>query len=239
MKRTRANPGDGAALRQTLLDAAERILLEHGTEAAITLRGVATAAQVTTPSVYLHFADKQALVDAVAMRVWTDLDKHLCAARQNVPDPMRALRKTGAAYVEFAARHPVQYRLLMMSAPSARSAAQQTAAEACFAHIAAAVQPCLAAGVFRGDLEQLTLRMWAAVHGCAALLISQPQLPWDQDTLGDEVSRMAGLGTALAGRLDPSAFYPADAFVDALDETATSLERHHLAPDAPEKHRHG
>jgi AcrR family transcriptional regulator len=227
VKRTRANPGEGAALRQTLLDAAERILLEHGTEAAITLRGVATAARVTTPSVYLHFADKQALVDAVAMRVWTDLDEHLHAARENVPDPMRALRRTGAAYVEFAAQHPVQYRLLMMSAPAAPSAARRTAAEACFAHIAAAVRPCLAAGVFRGDLEQLTLRMWSAVHGCAALLISQPQLPWDPGTLGDEVSRMAGLGTALAGRLDPGAFFPAGAFVEALDRTAAGLEQRH------------
>jgi AcrR family transcriptional regulator len=196
---------------------------------------VAAAAGVTTPSVYLHFADKQALVDAVAMRVWTDLDRNLGAAREGVADPMRALRRTGAAYVEFASRHPVQYRLLMMSAPSDGSAAQRTAAEACFAHIAAAVRPCLLAGVFHGDLEQLTLRMWSAVHGCAALLISQPQLPWDQETLGEEVARMAGLGTALADRLDPAAFYPADAFVDALDRTAAGLTAAHPAPGKPER----
>ncbi|MEU2358897.1 TetR/AcrR family transcriptional regulator [Streptomyces misionensis] len=100
---------------------------------------MATTAGGTTPSVYLHFADKQALVDAVAMRVWTDLDRYLRAAREGFLGPMRALRKTGAAYVEFASRHPVKYRRLMTSAPSDGSEAQRTAAEACFAHIAAAV----------------------------------------------------------------------------------------------------
>ncbi|MEU2358895.1 hypothetical protein ABZ599_39090 [Streptomyces misionensis] len=33
--------------------------------------------------------------------------------------------------------------------------------------------------LFHGDHEQLTLSTRSAVDGCAALLLSQPHLPWD------------------------------------------------------------
>lgn len=45
---------------------------------------------------------------------------------------------------------------------------------------------------------------------------------------------MAGLGTALAGRLDPTAPYPADTVVDALDKTAAGLSAAHPAAGEPE-----
>ncbi|HUQ56420.1 TetR-like C-terminal domain-containing protein [Lentzea sp.] len=161
----------------------------------------------------------------MAARAWANLDKHMRDAREGVGDPMRALRRTGAAYVRFAVDHPVQYRLLLMSAPDEAGEAQHEAANACLQHIVAAVRPCVEAGVLRGDAEQLTLRMWSAVHGCAALLISQPHLPWPVETIGDEVARMAGLGAAMATRLDPREFYPADAFTAALDGAAAVLRQ--------------
>lgn len=223
--RTRANPGEGQALRDQLLDAAEALLTESGSEKALSLRKVSARVGVTTPSVYLHFADKRALLGAVAARAWSNLDQHMREAREGVDDPMRALRRTGVGYVRFAVDHPVQYRLLLMSAPDEAREAQHEAANACLEHIVAAVRPCVEAGVLRGDPEQLALRMWSAVHGCAALLISQPHLPWPTDTIGDEVSRMAGLGTAMATRLDVQAFYPADAFTAALDGAAAALQQ--------------
>jgi len=84
--------------------------------------------------------------------------------------------------------------------------------------------------VLRGDPEQLTLRMWSAVHGCAALLISKPEFPWPQDLdgLADDVARMAGLGTALSSRLhDHSrgfevALYTAD--FDAMPQRLVQAE---------------
>jgi AcrR family transcriptional regulator len=189
------------------------------------MRKIAAQVGVTTPSVYLHFADKLALVEAVAARAWSNLDQHMRDAREGVDYPMRALRRTGPAYVRFAVDHPVQYRLLLMNAPGEAREAQHQAARACLDHVVAAVRPCVEAGILRGDAEQLALRMWSAVHGCAALLISQPQLPWSTDTIGDEVARMAGLGTAMATRLDARAYYPVDAFTVALDGAAAELRQ--------------
>jgi AcrR family transcriptional regulator len=203
-RRSRARRGEGGALRTQLLDAAERLLAEVGDERRLTIRAVAAAAGVTSPSVYLHFADKDALVDAVALRAWDDLAAQMDAARAAVDDPFQALRHVGAAYVRWALDHAVQYELLLLGRRGRDPEARTAAADACLRHLAAAVEPCVRAGVFVGDAERLTLAMWAALHGYVALVIAHPELPWpaDRDTYGEHVSRMSGLGTAVLSRLE-------------------------------------
>ncbi|WP_405812725.1 TetR/AcrR family transcriptional regulator [Streptomyces sp. NBC_01390] len=68
----RAAKEQGGLLRDQLLDIAGRTL-EDGDADALTIRAVATSADVTPPSVYLHFASKQELVHATCLRVWRTL----------------------------------------------------------------------------------------------------------------------------------------------------------------------
>ena len=63
--RRRAPRGRGGELRGEILQAAMSLLQETGDEAAVSVRGVAQRVGVSVPSLYLHFADKQALIDAV------------------------------------------------------------------------------------------------------------------------------------------------------------------------------
>ena len=228
VRRRRADPGQGPRLRELLLDSAEGLLVETGDEAALTLRAVARRAGVTTPSLYLHFPDKQALVGAVALRVWDQLELGMRQAQGSTSDPFQALRRSGAAYVRFAVGHPHQYRLLMVRrAPESPDGPQQTAARACLAHVVAATRACTEAGVLVGDPEQLGLRMWSAVHGCATLLISHPYFPWpdDLDELGSDVARMAGLGTAVLGRLRADGrTWSSPTFAAAFDELPQRLQ---------------
>jgi AcrR family transcriptional regulator len=189
---------------------------------------VAAEAGVTSPSVYLHFADKDALVDAVALRVWDDLARRMDDARLSEPDPFQALRKVGAAYVAWAFDHAVQYELLLLGRRGSDDGVRTAAAEACLRHLAAAVGPCVEAGVFVGDVEQLTLAMWAALHGYVALVIAQPQLPWpaDRAAYGEHVSRMSGLGTAVLSRLEerpPPASPSSERYRRALDDLLADL----------------
>jgi len=204
-RRSRANPGEGGRLRVEILKAAERLLVTGGSEDAITLRKVAAHVGITTPSVYMHFADKQALVGAVAEQVWYGLRDRMADALRSDDDPFRALRRLGGTYIEFASQHPVQYRVLLMrnAAPQPDSA-ERRAAETVFQYIVDATRPCVAGGVILGDPEYLALRMWCALHGAAALMISHPELPWpsDLDELADDVARMAGLGVAITSRLE-------------------------------------
>lgn len=219
-RRVRARRGEGPLLREEILLAAEDLLAESGSEDALTLRAVAARAGVSTPSVYLHFADKGELVEAVCMRVWDELARLFS---ENLGgDPFLALGRCGRAYARFALDHPVQYRVLMMR-PSAAPGVPPAAA-ACFHHMVNAVSACVETRVLEGDPEELALGLWSAVHGCVSLLIAQPSFPWprDREALIDHIVRIAGFGTALYSRL-PRALPPSADLAAALDDFGVRL----------------
>jgi hypothetical protein len=88
------------------------------------------------------------------------------------------------------------------STSTAGSYADLVMASAAFQHLVASVGDCVAAGVFEGEPDQLALRLWAAAHGLAALLVAKPYFPWPPlDELIDSTISMAGIGLAAASRL--------------------------------------
>jgi AcrR family transcriptional regulator len=219
-KRPRARPGEGEKLRDEILSAADALLSEAGTEQALTLRAVAQRTGVSTPSVYLHFPNREALLEAVCLRVWGELSRRMRDRAGEVDDPMRALSRCARVYARFALDHPVQYRVLLMQ-PSTGST---PGASACFRHIADATAACVRAGTLHGDPETLAMGLWSAMHGCVSLLIAQPGFAWPEppEALIDTVIRMAGLGTALASRVPRDAIPPSAELATGLDGLATS-----------------
>ncbi|SDW50737.1 DNA-binding transcriptional regulator, AcrR family [Amycolatopsis xylanica] len=220
-KRVRARRGYGALLGDELLRAAEELLIATGSEDAVTVRAVAEAAGVTPPSVYRHFADKEALVEAVCLRVWTELSQRLCAVVQEGRDPFTTLRRAARVYIDFALEHPVQYRTLITRPATGPEAA--AAVSACMEHFVDNVAACVDDGVFQGDPRVLTASLWSAVHGCASLLIAQPLSHWpaDTDAVIEQTIRMAGFGAALASRL-PRTVVTKD-LATSLDELGSRL----------------
>jgi AcrR family transcriptional regulator len=187
-----------------VLQAAMGLLAETGEEDAVSLRAVAQRVGVSVPSIYLHFADKQALLDAVCEEVFAALDTQMRAAALGAPDPFEALRLQGVAYVEFAIANPEQYRIVLMRKHQAESGdyADLVMASSAFEHFVASVQECVDAGVFEGEADALALRLWAAAHGVAALLVAKPYFPWPPlEELVESTIRMAGLGIALSSRV--------------------------------------
>lgn len=232
--RTRARRGEGDRLRDELLAATEALLVEGG-EAAITVRAVAARVGVSTPAVYLHFPDKQALLDAVCLATWTGLSAAMDAAAASVADPFEALRARGLAYVEFGLGHREQYRVLLMRPHTDCTdpecpvlAAGQRACD----ELTAVVEQCVERGIFRVDEpRQTTLALWAAAHGVVSLVISgaiPAMADMDLDALAATTIEMAGLGGALRSRLpehDPESELGKDcsALVAGLDLLATTL----------------
>ena len=76
-RRRRAPRGFGEQLRDEILDAATELLLETGHAKAVSIRSVAQRVGVTPPSIYLHFTDKDALLDAVCARYFEKLDEEM------------------------------------------------------------------------------------------------------------------------------------------------------------------
>ncbi len=209
--RRRAPRGRGAELRGEVLRAAMDLLTETGDEGAVSVRAVAQRVGVSVPSIYLHFADKRALIDAVCGEVFEALHQRLRAAAEQAADPFAALRAQGNAYVHFALENPEHYRVVMMQAHDpGQEAVDSTVASGAFGYLVESVQACLDLGILEGDPVELALGLWAAAHGVAALLVAKPYFPWpDVDGFVDRTICMAGLGLAAGARVDTSLDLPA------------------------------
>ena len=79
-------------MREEILDAATVLLLETGHAKAVSIRSVAERVGVTPPSIYLHFADKDALLDAVCARYFEKLDEEMQRAAADQPSAIEVLR---------------------------------------------------------------------------------------------------------------------------------------------------
>jgi AcrR family transcriptional regulator len=110
--RTRNRRGEGGLLRDEIVAAAERILEREGNEEALTLRSVAREAGISAPSIYPHFADRDAIIDAVLDIAFERLRLLVLAAANDRSDPVAALLAGCHAYVDFAMNEPARYRVL-------------------------------------------------------------------------------------------------------------------------------
>ena len=191
------------------------ILRETGSSDAMSLRVVAERVGVSVPSIYLHFADKQALLDAVCQEVFAALHVAMKEADADAANPWEALRAQGVAYVRFAVANPEHYRIVMMAGPSDHDPKDEIASGA-FGHLLDSIVGSIALGVLEGDPIELGLKLWAAAHGLASLLITKPRMPWPPlEQLVDETMCFAGLGLAASSRIDPT--MPAAQLVERLN----------------------
>ena len=180
------------------------MLDETGDEDAVSIRAVARAAGVTSPSIYLHFADKTELFFAVCEQRFRAFGAVLDDAVAGVDDPVDRVIARGRAYVAFGLQHPEDYRVLFMHKPQAPPESFDTAvmlADTGFLALADDVQRAMDNGSFApGDPVHSSLALWAAVHGLTSLLITKPAFPWpdDRDALIEATLALAlrGLGPA-------------------------------------------
>jgi len=114
-RRARAPRGSGDLLREEILAAATELLLETGQAKSVSIRSVAQRVGVTQPSIYLHFADKYGLMDAVCARYFDKLDLEMQRVATEHTAAVEALRAQGLAYIRFATENPELYRIATMS----------------------------------------------------------------------------------------------------------------------------
>jgi AcrR family transcriptional regulator len=151
-------------LRDTLVRTALSLLEESGVE-ALTLRAAARGAGVSAMAPYRHFADKAALLAAVAEQGYADLRDRLALA-DAAADPRQALVEQGVAYVLFAQERPALFRI-MFGAPVSGLMPAFDAAESAYTILAARV-----AGLVPADKrEAAVVAAWSLVHGLACLMV--------------------------------------------------------------------
>jgi AcrR family transcriptional regulator len=167
-------------LRNVLL-ASARELAAEGSIDGFRLREVARRAGVSHTAAYNHFADKAALVEALATEAFETLTAAMNAATDSTAAPADRLASVGVAYVCFAVTHPAEFRFMFRPEHCAREGeaestqALRRASSDAYGVLRDAVRSALRAGAIAGDEETLVLSAWSSVHGLATLLVDGPQ----------------------------------------------------------------
>ncbi|MEW9534184.1 TetR/AcrR family transcriptional regulator [Microbispora sp. NPDC049125] len=199
-RRGRNPRGQGERLREDIVGAALRLLDEHGDDQALSMRAVAREVGVAATSVYIHFADRDALVLAALERFHRELLEAVDQAETGAADPAERLRARVLLLGTWVQRHPGLYKVLHESTLNRRMAMsfKQELAE----RTTAAVQRCIDAGLApAGDAAEVSLDLRAAVHGAVSMRVNQPDLPWPplEEQVDRFLAKLVGL-TLAAGR---------------------------------------
>ncbi|HET7552554.1 MAG TPA: TetR/AcrR family transcriptional regulator [Gemmatimonadaceae bacterium] len=158
-------------LRRALIDEALATIQAEGVD-ALTLRAIGARIGVSRTALYRHFADKRALLTAVATEGFSTLRQKLVSAWEDGGRDEAAFRAMGAAYVHFAIENPSYYRVMFGGFVDEESRDPELATEAmaAFRALVDALATLQRDSLLRGDDTILMARyVWALVHGMAML----------------------------------------------------------------------
>ena len=160
-------------LRRALIDASLALISEEGFS-ALTLREVARRAGVTHAAPYRHFADKEALLAAVAEEGFRSMAAQMRERMAQESGPAERLIACGVAYVLFAVQHSAHFRVMFgphFVQPEKHEGRSLEGVNA-FGLLMQCLTEGQQAGVFRpGDTLSLALGAWSLVHGLASLMV--------------------------------------------------------------------
>lgn len=174
--RARNRRGEGAHLRDEIVQAAVRLLDETGDERSLTLRSIARKAGIAAPSIYRHFPDQPAIMLAVVREAFAELELALRAAAAAAGDsPRERLLAVCHAYLDFARSRPQRYRTMFGGVwtptpgeSSIVAADLTTLGSESLTLLAEALTDCVAAGISAStDPPGDAVAVWLGLHGLA------------------------------------------------------------------------
>ncbi len=172
------------ALRQTILEAARELLASDGYE-KVSMRRIAEKIDYSAAALYLHFKDREALMDALAAEGYAALADMM----EPLPaeTPVAHLLRLGHAYVEFALTHRPLYVLMFQVGRSVQDRygehdTRRPSAERAFTLLRDAVQQVAEAqdtpfppALLPEGADAATLAagvFWAHIHGAVSLIVT-------------------------------------------------------------------
>jgi AcrR family transcriptional regulator len=186
-------------LRSALLEQAVRILRTEGLE-ALTLRAVARAAGVSQAAPYRHFADRRALMGAIAADGFRELERAMSEAMAQ-GGGRAGFKGIAIAYVRFAQANPALYHI--MFGPEVANTADlpelAKAGRSSLGFVQAGLEQLQKAGLVRqGDAAVMAVTCWAALHGLVSLILdgqAETVTP-DIDALVEATAQLVMFGLA-------------------------------------------
>lgn len=149
--------------RERRITAAARTIASAEGWEAVTIRRLAEAIEYSQPVIYSHFANRDAIVAAVAIAGFRELADALRRAPQGHACVRESIRAVASAYLAFAGEQPAIYEAMFTMPTTLRFAEADTPPESRDAFAA------LAAMVPGRDVNTATETFWAALHGLVEL----------------------------------------------------------------------
>lgn len=143
-------------------------MLDADGDVDLSLRAVAREAGVSTAAPYRHFADRAALLSAIAAEGYRALMGEL-AGRHGEPEGVDDLADLACTYVGFAREHPGLFRVMFSERAGRRGDDRREAADAIHAYLGRAVDRILVTD----DPAATASGLWASVHGLAVLAVDE------------------------------------------------------------------
>ncbi|PCD02132.1 TetR family transcriptional regulator [Sphingomonas spermidinifaciens] len=177
-------------LRGDLVRAGRDYVEAHGYH-SLSVRTLAQSVGVSAGAPYRHFADRRALLLAIAIDGYTDLFSTARAINASAHDPEEALIGAGLGYLDFVTTHP---RLAELMYESELTSPSIDPALLDYQHIgqAALTEPLRAAlpDCDEAELAIRVLALWSSIYGFATLRKRQMVSEFVPDTLAsDDVAR--------------------------------------------------
>lgn len=191
-------------LKEALIDAAHQLITEKGVD-NFTMTDASRMAGVSAAAPYRHFADRQALIDALATRGYIALAERTRAERDRLGiGTVPSMIAMGQAYVRFAVEEPELYRLMVGRHVENKFMIEpDPEGRKCYEVLLEAVQAYLDANPGIGlSLWEVAIPLWSLVHGTASLLIDRnfevmaPETDPDRVIEATTIAFFAGLAQA-------------------------------------------
>ncbi|MBE7211195.1 MAG: TetR/AcrR family transcriptional regulator [Gluconacetobacter diazotrophicus] len=151
--------------REARITAAARLVADAEGWPAVTIRRLAEEIEHSQPVLYSHFANREAIVGAVAVDGFRELATVLRHAAGTAVDRRGAVENVAVSYLAFAREHPALYEAMFTLPNGLRYADAETRPELkeAFAALVAV------AGAGDGGGASPTEVFWASLHGLAEL----------------------------------------------------------------------
>lgn len=202
-----------AARREAILDAAQELTAEVGYQ-ALRMDAVAEAAELSKGTLYLYFANKEALCAGVATRLidllLPLLEKNLAKASSGLD----AVRQVLQTYCEFTRDHPHHFRFALTWLSAGERLDDSSEAFRLYRdrvgsvlqHAVAAIERGQADGSVRSDIDPLpqALQLWSSMLGVILIDLNQESIsqripvPVDLDQIVN--LHIDAMARALAGK---------------------------------------
>jgi len=186
-------------LRNALVQAGTQMLAETGVD-GLSMRRVAAQLGVSHNAPYQHFADKEAILAAIAVQGFRALDSAITSALAALPPdmpPLEQLKAVGAAYVTFVLANPHYVPVMFGTLPHERYPELSEVSLAALDRLAAVFRLAQAQDdIVPGSADDRAVLAWTMLHGLSSIL-AVGKLP--VAVLGDRTPQ--GIAHAYLGQL--------------------------------------